>query len=291
MRKVAGVRYLLWLLPLVAVVVAPERVWFALANLSLFSEVQISRGVSYGPGTRHKLDVYQPAPGQAVRGAIVFFYGGRWTYGAREDYRFVGERFASKGFVTFIPDYPKYPTVKFPVFVEDGARALAWVHDHAGSFGGNPRRVFVAGHSAGAHIGALLTTDAHYLQAFNTSPTETIAGFAGLAGPYEFTPDEPDLEDMFGPPSRYTLIHVTSFVTKDQPPMLLLWGDADTTVWRANIDKLKQAIESVGGRVHTIVYPGVTHLTILSALSWLTPTKTLVADDIASFFEEAAANR
>ena len=65
--------------------------------------------------------------------------------------------------MTIIPDYRLVPQVRFPAFIEDGARAIRWVHDHAAEFGGDPGRIDIAGHSAGAYIGAMLALDRHYL--------------------------------------------------------------------------------------------------------------------------------
>ena len=154
---------------------------------------------------------------------VVFFYGGRWTYGAKEDYRFVAATFVKEGFVVVIPDYRKYPQVRFPVFVEDGAKALAWVSDHIVEWHGNPARIHVVGHSAGAHIGTLLTADARYLAEEGKDRSLTIHDFAGLAGPYAFTPDEPDLEDMFGPPQNYPIMQVTTFIDDTTTDTAALW--------------------------------------------------------------------
>jgi acetyl esterase/lipase len=139
----------------------------AAVNLpSHFDSTNIIHDVSYGPETWQKLDIYAPADAKGKQlDVVVFLYGGRWTYGAKEDYRFIGSAFSGSEFITVIPDYSKYPQVHFPVFVRDGAKALAWIYDNIASYGGNAGRIHVMGHSAGAHIGALLAADARYLSA------------------------------------------------------------------------------------------------------------------------------
>ena len=122
---------------------------------------------------------------------------------------------------------------------------------------------------AGAHIGALLTANPAYLAHEGKDRNAVIRGFAGLAGPYAFTPDEPDLIDIFGPPERYPAMQVTTFIDGTQPPMLLLYGDADTTVRRYNLDRLEAKIQEKGGAVNNIIYPGTDHLRIVGALGWL----------------------
>lgn len=258
---------------------------FTVANLpTYFEEITIVRDMVYGPHSSHQMDIYTSAqkPSQPQE-VIVFFYGGRWTEGTKNDYRFVGVTFAGRGYLVVIPDYRKYPDVRFPAFVEDGAKALAWVHDHIAEWQGDPQRIHVAGHSAGAHIGALLAADAHYLADLGKDRS-IIRDFVGLAGPYSFTPSDPDLQDLFGPPANYPNMQVTTFIDGAQPPMLLLHGEADTRVKPYNLEKLRQRITEQGGCVRAITYPDVGHSGILAALSWLNPSSAPVVEDIVRFF-------
>ncbi len=251
-----------------------------------FSQTKIVRGTAYGPEASQQLDIYIPAQQSARRlPVVVFFYGGRWTTGKKEYYRFAGDAFAKRGYIAVIPDYRKYPRVRFPAFAEDGAKALAWVFDLIADYGGNPDRIFVAGHSAGAHIGALLAANPAYLAREGKERSAVVRGFAGLAGPYAFTPDEPDLEDMFGPPERYPAMQVTSFIDGTQPPMLLLYGDADTQVRRFNLDRLETRIREKGGVVKSVIYHGTGHLWIVAALSWVNFRGPPVLGDMAAFFD------
>lgn len=251
-----------------------------------FSTVTVVQDQAYGPDQFQTLDLYIPAhPQGKALDVIVFIYGGRWTHGAKEDYRFVGTTLAERGFLVAIPDYRKYPLVRFPVFVEDGAKALAWVTNHIAEFRGNPTRIHLAGHSAGAHIGALLATDPHYLSGEGKDRSLSILDFTGLAGPYAFTPDEPDLEDMFGPPSNYPNMQVTTFIDGTQPPMLLLYGDRDRSVKYANLQKLQQRIMERGGCVRSRIYHGADHTDLIGALSWWNPQHIPVVQDMTSFFE------
>ena len=152
-----------------------------------------TRDVAYGPLPRQRLDVYAPVAAAPVSGwpVVVFFYGGAWTSGERADYRFVGEALASRGVLTLVADYRIYPEVRYPAFLEDSARALAWGLEHARSLGGDPKRLFVMGHSAGGYNAAMLALDPRWLAATGHSPAE-LAGWIGLAGPYEFLPLRPD---------------------------------------------------------------------------------------------------
>ncbi len=120
--------------------------------------------VAYGALPRQRLDVYRPREVRRDARIVVFFYGGYWQSGRKEDYRFVAEALTSRGLIAVMPDYRLYPEVTFPGFVEDGALAVKWVHDHAAEIGGDAGRVYLMGHSAGGHIAALLTLDEHYLR-------------------------------------------------------------------------------------------------------------------------------
>ncbi len=263
-----------------------QRLLVALVNVpAAFGSTVLVRDLTYGPEPWQTLDIYAPpgAKGKKLP-VVVFFYGGRWTTGTKEIYRFVGDAFAKRGWLAVIPDYSKYPNVRFPIFVEDGAKALAWVSDRIALHGGDPERIFVVGHSAGAHIGALLTADAHYLAREGRDRSAVIRGFAGLAGPYSFTPDEPDLEDMFGPPERYPAMQVTTFIDGTQPPMLLLHGETDTAVKLRNLERLRDRIRDQGGIVETLVYPKTDHTWIVGALSWLNFRGPPVLDDMLAFF-------
>jgi acetyl esterase/lipase len=264
---------------------------FTVANLPThLVEMAIEHDRVYGPEPSQKLDIYVPANTKnKLMDVIVFFYGGRWTYGAKEDYRFVAATFVKEGFTVVIPDYRKYPQVRFPVFVEDGAKALTWTSDHIAEFHGDPTRVHVVGHSAGAHIGALLAADAHYLAKEGKDRSLAIHDFAGLAGPYAFTPDEPDLEDMFGPASNYPSMQVPTFIDGTQPPMLLLYGDKDRVVKYSNLQKLEQRIKQRGGCVHSRIYPDTDHTDLIGALSWWNRQRVPVVEDITKFFEACRA--
>lgn len=242
---------------------------------------------AYGPHPLHKLDIYVPGdsrnrPQDVPKDVIVFFHGGRWQSGQKEDYRFVAARLAQEGFITVIPDFRKYPEARFPVFVEDGAKALAWVSDHIAEYGGRQNAIHLAGHSSGAHMAALLAADERYLQAENKDPG-LIQDFAGLAGPYAFTPEDDDLVAIFGPPERYDLMRATTFINGDEPPMLLLYGEDDNTVAPYNHQRLARRIKEEGGRVDVITYPGLGHIGIIATFSGLGPDSPVV-DDMVGFF-------
>jgi len=250
--------------------------------------------VPYGAHPRQDLDVYRPRgdnKSATARGAgvVVFFYGGYWNSGSKADYRFVAEALTSRGFVAVLPDYRVYPDVKFPTFVEDAALAVRWAHDNSSRIGGDSQRLYLMGHSAGAHIAALLTLDEHYLEDVGLS-TDVIRATAALSGPYDFVPG-PETRAIFGmsrgdkiPPAEINPIHFAD--DGGSPPMLLIHGKRDDIVEPANAFHLARRIRAAGGMVRTITYDRRGHAGVALALArpfrWLAPALR----DVAGFFNE-----
>jgi acetyl esterase/lipase len=234
----------------------------------------------YGPEPRQQMDIYRPVDLAAAAPVVLFFYGGNWQSGERADYLFLGQALASRGFVAVIVDYRLYPAVRYPAFIEDGAAAVRWVHEHAGAFGGNPERLYVMGHSAGAYIAAMLSIDARWLGADRAK----IRGMIGLAGPYDFLPlHDPALKEMFGPESELPQTQPIVYVDGSAPPMLLLSGATDLTVWPSNSRRLADRIRTKGGVVEERYYTGLGHVTLIGALARPLRMVTPVLDDIAAF--------
>lgn len=255
-----------------------------------FSSNKIVTDVTFGSKSWQKLDVYIPANVKPSMPVIVFTYGGRWQSGFKEMYAFIGDRFADQGFVTVIADYRKFPEVKFPTFVTDAAKALAWVDDHIGEYGGDSNKIFVSGHSSGAHTAALITADERYLAAEGKS-TKLIKAFAGISGPYDFVPEAADIKEIFAPPENYFQMQVPNFIRGSEPPMLLLWGSDDKDVVRTNLDKLLQKCQQQGVEVETKIYPGVGHIDIVANQTWFYPGSATIVKDITDFFNKQSSNQ
>jgi acetyl esterase/lipase len=255
----------------------------------LFGEYSVSRDIAFG--THHQtLDVYRPSREQPSAGVIVFLYGGGWKSGSKDYYDFIGDAFTARGYVVVIPDYRKYPEVKHPSFVEDAAQAVRWVTEHIETYGGDKTRLFVVGHSAGAHIGAMLIADTHFLQDAGVDASH-IKAFAGLAGPYNFIPEEEPYLTIFGPPDRYPTMQVNHFITGDEAPMFLLHGEEDKTVGLFNLEKLKSAIHSHSGKVEWKLYKDTGHIGIVAALSRPLRSNAPVLEDMDRFFKTISAEK
>lgn len=237
------------------------------------SGYQLRTGIAYGEHPRQRLDLYRPRTADKPAPVVVFIHGGRWREGARKDYRFLAQALTSIGAVVVIPDYRLFPEAHFPAFVEDNAQAVRWIADHIAAEGGDPNRIFVMGHSAGAQIAALLALDPRYLQAQGFD-NRSLRGLIGLAGAYDFLPfSSADVAEVFADVADLRLTQPINFACNPHAPLLLLYGTADTTVRPGNSTRLAERVLACGGAVEIHGYPGIKHIGIIAAL-W-SPTRRL----------------
>jgi acetyl esterase/lipase len=241
-------------------------------------------GIAYGDDPRQKLDVYvphQPMPGAPV---VVFFYGGSWNSGSRLDYSFVGEALASRGIVTVVADYRLYPQVRYPLFLQDGARAVAWTKTHIREFSGNPQRLYVMGHSSGGYNAAMLALDGEWLAAVDMSPRD-LQGWIGLAGPYDFLPiKNPEVRPVFfwpdSPPQSQPINHVSH----GAPPALLIAASKDDLVNPTrNTGGLASKLRAAGVPVQDLYYSRPSHITLVASLSRPLRQLAPVLDQVVGF--------
>ncbi len=251
---------------------------------------RLDAGLPYGSDPRQILDVYRPkADGQGVRPVVLFFYGGSWKFGSRTQYKFLGEAFASHGIVTVIADYRVYPAVKFPAFVNDGAHALQWVRTHIEAYGGNGRGIYLMGHSAGAHIAALVALDPSYAAAAGAE--NAVHGFIGLAGPYAFHPEQTEnVRDVFLGTGDLERARPINYARGGKDlAVFLAHGRADTTVLPANTEQLTSQINAYGGSARAVFYDDIGHIGIMAAFARPFRKRAPVLNDVVKFIQETQA--
>ena len=229
------------------------------------------------------LDVWRPSGKATIkRPVLIFWYGGGWAKGDRRAYAFAARAYARSGFVVVMPDYRKVPGIRFPAFVQDGAEAVKWTRDHIADYGGDPDRIAVAGHSAGAHIVAMLTLDTHWLKAEGVDP-KIIKAAIGLSGPYDFYPftSVRAIDAMQGADVAAT--QPINFARADAPPMLLVTSTGDTEVRPKNAINLAARLKALGAPVTLKIYPDLTHQDVAKALSKPFRSKGPVLADSVAF--------
>jgi len=265
----------------------------ACSPLSLFATLtpkdparREARGLAYGEGERRRLDIYAPAVSGTAPVAM-FFYGGSWDSGRREDYGWVGRALAAQGFVTVVPDYRLWPQVRFPDFVEDCAAAARWTVDNIARHGGDASRLVLVGHSAGAYNAAMLALDRRWLGRAGVTGSP-VRAFAGLSGPYDFLPlDGPVTRRTFGEAQDLEATQPTRFVGPGAPAAFLATGDADTTVRPRNTRKLAAALRAAGAPVEERHYPGLNHADTVLALSRPLRGKAPLLAEMTGFLKAA----
>jgi len=239
-------------------------------------------GQAYGDDPRQQLDLYRPTSVAADAPVVVFFYGNGWREAARADFEFVGSALAEDGIIVVVPDYRAYPEVSFPAFVEDGAAAVRWAMDNIDGVADGVRPLYLMGHSAGAHIAAMLSLDPQYLAAV-ADPPPPLAGFIGLSGPYDFLPlDEGYLQQVF-PEDTRPQSQPIEFVSAAAPRTLLVHGTDDKRVLPEHSQRLAQRLEEEGVPVTLRLYDGTGHVRVVAALA---PPLQFIADtldDVVAF--------
>ncbi len=275
---------------LVTVACTPLRSFDALVPKDAGS-AKVAGDVPYGAGPRRMLDVYAPvgtkgaAKGQKSLPVVVFFYGGSWASGTRTGYGFAGRALAAQGFVVVIPDYRIGPETVYPGFVEDGAAAVRWIEAHIQDYGGDPARIVLSGHSAGAYIGAMLAVDDRWLG----KDRGAVKGFVGLAGPYDFAPfDVPVAVAAFGAWSKPQETQPIHWAGAGDPPVLLLTGSDDRVVEPRNSVALGAKLRAAGVEATERRYSGLGHVGIVTALARPLRGKAPVLMDMAAFVRRVA---
>ncbi|MDO6748295.1 alpha/beta hydrolase [Gilvimarinus sp. 1_MG-2023] len=247
--------------------------------------------LSYGPESRHTLDIYQPLNTQRSGCIVLFVYGGGWTSGSKEQYGFVGAQLAKRGHTVIIPDYRLFPEVTHPDFIHDIALATASdiVAQHR-----QDRPLVMMGHSAGAMIAGLISYDNRYLKAQGLDTT-IINGYISLAGPHDyFLPSEkPHWRDIFGDtPKQQRTALTAEHITSDSPSTLILHGEDDYTVVPKSASSLERKLTAANVEVSKKLYQGVGHVRIVAAMGWplhfLAPTLNDVEHKLNQHCAESA---
>ena len=262
-------RIVIWILVILALVAgvlawvalyppARDRALIGLSHVMAPAYSGTVREERFGPLVRHRLDVYPgAADDSSEKPIIIFYYGGGWRAGEKAFYHFVGSALAARGYDVVTPDYRFFPEVQFAGFMEDAALAYAWVWQNMARE--KDRDIVVMGHSAGAHMSALLAYGSQYRPDGAPAP----AALVGLAGPYSFNPKEwPSTKEIFADVPDADLARPVHFVDENSPPSLLFHGDCDDLVKLWNQEELAKALEANQVPHETVVLPDTGHYKI-----------------------------
>lgn len=224
--------------------------------------------VSFGPSEKQFLKVYGPQePRDKALPVILFAHGGSWNKGSPNDYGFIARSFVPKGFIVVLAGYRLHPDNVYPAMLEDTAAAIAWTQTNIARHGGDPSRITVSGHSAGAYNVAMAALEPRWIAQAGGDPGG-IAGVVGLAGPYDFYPFDSDSTiASFGHVAQGEATQPVNHVRSDAPPKLLVHGEADTLVRPRNTHALAKAARGAGSQVETLFIADADHNQPLLALA------------------------
>lgn len=258
--------------------------------LSPGRDALVARRVAYGEAPGQVLHLHRAERAPAAQPVLIFIHGGSWTAGDPVDYAFVGRNFAPEGFVVVVAGYRLGAAGRFPAMLQDGAAAIRWVHDNIAAHGGDPERIYLMGHSAGAYNAVMLALDRQWLEREGL-PDGTIDGVVALAGPYDFFPFRRDsTRAAFGHAARPEATQPVNFARADAPPLLLIAGAADATVKPRNTRALAAAMRAAGGHVEAAIFPGLDHAGVLTRLARPFYRDGRVKETILSFLSAREAD-
>lgn len=257
----------------------------ALAALSCggAKDVVVYKDISYydGPGRdarKHVLDLYLPA-GATDFPVVVFVHGGGWRHGYKDGftnpYYKVGEGLARRGIGVVATTYRLAPEFKHPAAAEDVARAAAWTYRNVASYGGDPDRMYLCGHSAGAHLVSLVALDRRFLAAEGLPP-DAVRGVVGLGGPYDvaYLAEDEGFPSLFArfyyvpptfgdDPAAWPAASAPTYARPDAPPFLLLYGEYEVPHMGRQAYRLSGALGAWGVDAPAVKLPGKNHGSIV----------------------------
>jgi len=220
---------------------------------------------AYGPGEIEALDFFDC--GRAAAPVHVFFHGGAWRSGKARDYAFLAGLFVRAGVHVVLPDFSWVQDCGGDLrpMAAQARRALSWVHAHAARLGGDAQRLFVSGHSSGAHLAAVLATTDWSARGL---PADLIRGTVLCSGVYELEPvrrssrnryvtiDDASAQDLS--PMRH--------LQNARHPLMVAWGSLESPEFRRQGAEFASAAAAAGLATTPLLVPGTNHFEVLETM-------------------------
>ena len=234
-------------------------------GMTAHRDIDYLGGLDY-PHDKDKLDVLMPV-GATNAPVIVFFHGGALQSGNKRTGALLASTLVAQGIGVVTANYRLSPGVMHPAHMEDATAAFVWTKRHISEYGGDPERVFVGGHSAGAYLAALMSLDPSYLKAQGMA-LSAIRGAVPVS-PFlyveETARDRP--KTVWGTDETAWLkASVTPYIGAGKPPMRLIYADGDEDWRRAQNERLKTELSNAGSQVDTVEIADRTHGSIMSKM-------------------------
>lgn len=254
----------------------------------------IARNVDFHQEIEPRLDVYSPDEGRG-HPVLVFVHGGSWKDYDKELFAPVAMKLLPEGLVVVIPDYTLYPEAGYDQMASEVAAALSWTLENIEQYGGDPQKVVVAGHSAGAHLSGLAMLDPRFLSTYGHSSGE-FCGWLGLSGVYDIQAEYDHWQakgvtpkvilGVTGGQHNFRQASPIHHVRPELPPTLLIHGDEDETVPAQISIDMQTALQAAGASSVLVIYPEAGHSDYLFAA--LIGESARIVDDITGFVQRCA---
>ncbi|MDP6830333.1 MAG: alpha/beta hydrolase [Alphaproteobacteria bacterium] len=245
---------------------------FAADSTALRREMASRLNLSFGPGADEVLDVFLPDGGDGAPLPIqVFIHGGYWKMLSKDEFSYVAKAFTPRGCATAVINYGLIPNIDMDELVRQCRAALAWIYRNAASFGGDPERIFISGHSAGGHLVAMMmATDWPAFDALSPElPLDLIKGGCGISGLYDLEPIRlcflnDDLQLRPDEAGRNSPVHL---MPRGTAPLIVTLGGDEGAEYLRQSEDLALAWRDSNVDVKTAVLPGQDHFSIVAQLN------------------------
>lgn len=213
------------------------------------------RDIEYGPANNARLDIYG-IPSDRQKPVVLFWHGGSWKNGDKSYYQFLAHAIERLDAIPVIVGYPLYPDRRYPGFIDDAQQALAWTRKNIAHYGGDADRIFVMGHSAGAHTATMLTAQ---------DRAGEIRGCISVAGPVKLKRQY--WENVFGKETfDKGLENPVNHLNDTNHRYLLIHGKADTVVPLSDTVYFERELLGHSNKVTVVSPKRLGHMRILLTL-------------------------
>lgn len=234
---------------------------YAAESAKARARLELRPGVAYGPGEDETLDIFPASvPGAPVH---VHVHGGRWSVFTKEDMSFIAPAFVAAGAACVVLDFSRIPNVRIPAMVEQVKRAIAWVSANAASFGSDPERIHISGHSSGAHLaGVALLTD--WEKEFSL-PRDTVKNGLLVSGMYDLRPVVLSARSSYVKLSPGEVDALSAILRPEAlaAPVTLAFGDKETPEFQRQPGAFASVLGAAGKSAQLIELPGANHFDTL----------------------------
>ncbi len=245
----------------------------SLTNLVAKAAAIKEKDISYGPDTRNTLDVYH-SNGEK-QDVIIYFHGGSWDSGRKDIYWWLGRTFAKRGVVTAIVNYRLSPAAGYKEMANDAALSVKWITEHISEYGGDPKRIFLMCHSAGAHLAELINADPRYFKELGiVNPVKGLIlndAFGLDMHEYLVKAEKDHYYQSFI--KTFTATEETwkegspmTYIQNVKNPHLVLWGGSTYGAIKIQSPRLVETLQQQGVPVESVVVKGKKHVPMISQM-------------------------